>query len=426
MHAHKRIVLLAACAAALTATAEAAAAQAVAPTAQGASVPLDYRRTPPFRNDPFRQLFMPGWGVMFSGGLTAENSALQVRDLQRFTLDDRDAVVINNVVNALEAVPGGSPVVGNVQGEGGLSLGGPLFRFLRIGVSAQGRAFGAFRASEDAVVLLRDGLGGQTDFTIGDTRGSALATSEFGLHALLRFGALEAMEGAQLNIGVGGRYMRPLAYGRGQSLIDSRLAIIGDSIAANVLVERAVTPQLGMDHGSGVVGDFLVRVVWPGSGFALEGMIANVGGVSVGRVERQTLGFFLQTTNLSEVNDSLSTVGFQVQDTVAMDITLPRIVRFAGSAWANAVLQLDAGATLPVEGEFGYPLAVDVTSTWRFVPVLPLRIGVLLGGHQRFGYMAGMGVESRHFLLRLSAGSLGGLFGDARGVSGRFDLGLFF
>ncbi len=417
--------MLAACAAGLGATSE-AAAQAVAPTSPAASVPLDYRRNPSFRNDPFRQLFMPGWGVMFSGGLTAENSALQVRDLQRFALDDRDAEVINNVVNALEAVPSGSPVVGNAQGEGGLYLGGPLSRFLTVGVSAQGRAYSAFRASEDAVVLVRDGLGGQTDFTIGDTRGSALATSEFGLHALLRFGALESMDGVQLNLGFGGRYVRPLAYGRGQSLIDSRLAIIGDSVAANVLAERAVTPHVGMDQGSGVVGDLLLRVVWPGSGFALEGMVANVGRVTIGRVERQTLEFFLQTTNLSEVNDSLSTLGFQVQDTVAMDVTLPRIVRFAGSAWANAVLQLDAGATLPIEGEFDYPLAVDVMSTWRFVPVLPLRFGVVLGGHQGFGYTAGTGVESRHFLLRLSAASLGGLFGDARGVSGRFDLGLFF
>jgi hypothetical protein len=126
------------------------------------------------------------------------------------------------------------------------------------------------------------------------------------------------------------------------------------------------------------------------------------------------------------VNDVLDTLDLQVQDTVGVDVTLPTIVRFSGSAWANRILQLDVSTTLAYTGSFEIPLTVDLGSTWRFVRTLPIRLGVVLGGHQKLGYTAGFGLETRHLLWRVSGGSLGGLFGDAKGASGLVELGLFF
>ncbi len=386
-----------------------------------------HRRTPLLRNDPFRHTLFPHWGVVFSFGASAENNTLLLTDLSALIVNERDTELLDDVVSALDAVPAGGSLQGVGQGEGGIYFGGPLHRSLNIGVSAQARGYGAFRADEDAVVLVRDGVGGQRDFTLGNTGGSVLATVEYGIHGIFRLRPLGDSGRMELSLGVGGRYIRPLGYGRGQSLIDSRLEVVGDSIAARIELEQAITPGAGFSQsGSGFVGDFVVRADWPSSGFALEAMVANLGSVSLGSVERRNLSFVVSTTNLSEVNDSLETALFQVQDTVAWDVTLPRIVRFAASAWATRFLQLDGAATLGSGGEFGTPFLVDLGSTWRFDPTVPLRLGLVLGGHQGIGYTAGMGVESRHFLFEVSGGSLGGLFSGATGFAGRFDLGLFF
>jgi hypothetical protein len=72
------------------------------------------------------------------------------------------------------------------------------------------------------------------------------------------------------------------------------------------------------------------------------------------------------------------------------------------------------------------PLAVDLYSTWRFVNSLPLRAGLVLGGHHGIGYTAGIGVETRNFYLQAMGGSYGGLFANATGVAGLFELGVFF
>jgi hypothetical protein len=402
-------------------------AQAEAPRPNDSSVASAYRRTPHLRNDPFRHVMVPRWGVVFSFGAAAENNALLLTDLSKFVVNDRSDELIIDVVNTLGAVPAGAGLQGNGQGEGGVYFGGPVHRNLSIGFSAQARGYGAFRADEDAVVLLRDGLGGQSEFSIGNTGGSAIATSEYGVHAMFRMHPLGPDGGLQIGLGIGGRYIRPLAYGRGQSLIDSRLAIVGDSIAARIDLEQALTPDAGLSQaGSGFVGDFLVRAEWLASGFALEAMVANVGKVTVGRLERSNVSFAVATTNLAEVNDSLEAALLQVQDTVDATVTLPRIVRFGASAWASRVVQLDGSATLPVSGEFDSPLIVDVGSTWRLDPAVPIRLGLVLGGHQGIGYTAGLGVESQHFLFQVAGGSLGGLFRDATGFAGRFDLGVFF
>lgn len=402
-------------------------AQTEAPRPEASAVPSAYRRTPHLRNDPFRHVMVPRWGVVFSFGASAENNALRLGDLSDFITTDRDNELISNVVNTLGAVPAGSGLEGSGQGEGGVYFGGPIHHNLSLGFSAQARGYGAFGADGDAVVLLRDGVGGQRDFFLGNTGGSAIATSEYGVHALFRMNPLGPDGGLLVSLGIGARYIRPLAYGSGRSLIDSRLAIVGDSIAARVGLEQMVTPDAGMSQpGSGFAGDFLVRAEWPVSGFALEAMVANVGKVTVRGLEQRGLSFSVATTNLGELNDSLAAVALQVQDTLDADFTLPRIVRFGASAWASRFVQLDGSATLPFNGEFETPLVVDVGSTWRLDPAVPIRLGLVLGGHQGIGYTAGLGVESPHFLFQVAGGSLGGFLHDATGFAGRLDLGVFF
>jgi hypothetical protein len=126
------------------------------------------------------------------------------------------------------------------------------------------------------------------------------------------------------------------------------------------------------------------------------------------------------------VVDSLDTADFIVQDTTSVSVSLPRVLRFSAGAWANRYLQLDASASLPIGGDFDVPVAVDLWSTWRFMPILPIRLGLVLGGTGGIGYTAGLGVETRHFYLGMLGGSFGGLFKDATGVAGRFELGVFF
>jgi len=126
------------------------------------------------------------------------------------------------------------------------------------------------------------------------------------------------------------------------------------------------------------------------------------------------------------VVDVLDTLDLQIQDTAAVEVTLPRLVRVAASAWANRILQLDLAATMPITGEFASPLSVDVGTTWRLVNAIPLRLGLVLGGHQGVGYNAGFAVEGRSFLFRVAGESLGGLFREATGAGGRFELGVFF
>ncbi len=407
------------------------AAQAVPEESQAAQVESAYRRTPHFRIDPFRHAMIPHWGIVFSAGASAANNTLNASDIGALIfLDDElnnpDGILLGDIVDALGLIPVGSGVGGFGRGEGGAYLGGPFGRQLSVGFSAQGRGYGNFRVDDAAVALLRDGNAALQSFSLGTTGGSALATAEAGAHAVLRFGPLGSEDGAEVSLGLGGRYVRALFYGRGRSTIDSRFRVTGDSIVADIDFEVVSTPEFETDRGAGIVGDFLLRLEWPTSGFALEAMVANLGAVTVERVERRTLQFSAQSTDLTEVSDSLDATEFVVQDTVNVDVTLPRIVRFSASAWANRILQLDITATMPVSGEFESSLAVDIGSTWRLLRTVPLRAGLLLGGNQGVGYTAGIGIESRNLLLTLAAGSLGGLFSEGKGASARFDLGFFF
>jgi hypothetical protein len=413
-------------------------AQAVPDDSPARRVDFGYRRTPLRGVDPFRHLTIHHWGFVVSGGATGGNNALSVKDVRALVfLEEQGALEVSDVVNALGLVPTGSGLQADIEAEAGASLGGPFGRHLSIGFTGMGRAYGGVDVDDAAVSLLRDGTANRQDFPIGTTQGYALATLEVGAHAILRFGPIGSGDGAILSLGGGARVVRPLFYGRGASQLDSRLLVSPDSVGARVGVDLAFTPDptITFDRGSGVVGDFLLRLDWPNQGFALEAMLINVGTVTIQDVERSAWSFDVASSTLAEVVDSLdadpATPGFDLRertiaDTTALAVTLPRTLRLTATAWANRILQLDATASIPLGGDFHAPLAVDLVSTWRFVRVLPLRAGLVFGGRQGIGYTAGLGIEGRNFLFRASAASLGGFLQDARGAAGRVELGFFF
>lgn len=83
-------------------------------------------------------------------------------------------------------------------------------------------------------------------------------------------------------------------------------------------------------------------------------------------------------------------------------------------------------ATLPVSGDFETPLTIDLGTTWRFIRTLPLRAGLILGGHQGLGYSGGIAIEGRNVFLQVAGQSLGGFFKNAKGAGARVDFGIFF
>ncbi len=420
---------------AVAATGAELSAQAVPENSQAARVQPAYRRTPTFRIDPFRHAMIPHWGFVFSGGAAGENNTLNFADLGALKyLDDRDSLLAGDVLDVLNLVPRGRGFAGSALGEGGFYLGGPFGSHFSIGLSAQGRGYGTFLLDEQFVSLARDGNLSQQSFSLGDTRVAALGSAEGGAHAVLRFGPLGSEDGVQLSIGAGGRYIKPIAFARFRSTLADGgvIRVTEDSIIANLEVEIAHTPDIDstFNHGSAsIAGDFLIRLSWPTSGFALEAMVANLGTVTVHRVETDKRRLTVRTDNLQEVLDSLDNFtedSLALKDTVDLEVKLPRIVRFTASAWANRILQVDVSATLPTSGDFESPLAVDVNTTWRFVRTIPLRLGAVLGAHQGIGFTGGLAIEGRNLFLQIMGQSLGGLFRSATGAGGRFELGLFF
>jgi len=412
------------------------AGQAVPEGSQAGRVDLGYRRTPTLRLDPFRYLTIPHWGFVMSFGARGANTALNLSDVGALLkIDSDDEILVGDAIDVLGLIPRGRGLAFSAQGEGGLYLGGPLPGGLAIGFSVQGRGFGAAEFDDDAVALLRDGNGARQEFSLGNSRGSGLVTADYGGHLLLRMGPVYSVDGPRITLGAGARIVRPIAFASGRSLLDNggRVLVSGDSIVANIQIESMYTPidvfdpgtAFG-DRGSGLAADFLVRFEWPTNGIALEAMVANLGSVTIERVERRTLNLSVATTLLDSVINVLDTASLVIQDTLDLDITLPRVVRFSASAWANAILQVDLAATLPTGGDFPAPLAVDIGTTWRFIRSFPLRAGVILGDNQGVGFSGGFAIESRVLFLQASGQSLGGLFKHATGVGGRFELGFFF
>jgi len=410
------------------------AAQAVPDGSQASKVQPAYRRTPTFRVDPFRHAMIPHWGFVFSGGATGENNTLNLADARAaIYLADKDSLLAGDVLDILGLIPDGKGLKGSALGEGGFYLGGPFGSHFSLGLSAQARGYGSFQLDDDFVALLRDGNGARQDFTLGNSKGAGLATAEGGAHAVLRFGPMGSEDGVNVNLGFGVRYIRPVAFARAMSTVANggTIRITGDSIKANIGVEFAHTPEpfdsTFKNGKASMAGDFLVRLTWPTSGFALEAMVANVGNVTVHSVETERKSFTVATTNFQEVKDSLDVFdSTSVKTTGDVLVRLPRIVRFTASSWANRILQIDVSATMPVHGDFETPLAVDVGTTWRFVRTIPLRAGLVLGGDQGIGFTGGLAIEGRNMFLQVMGQSLGGLFRNATGGGARFELGTFF
>lgn len=407
-------------------------AQAVPEGSQAARVQPAYRRTPTFRTDPFRHAMIPHWGFVISAGGSGENNTLNFPDARALVfLADNDSLEAGDVLDILNLVPQGRGISGRAQGEGGFYLGGPFGSHFSLGLSAQARGYGAFQLDDDFVALIRDGNGARQDFSLGDSKGIGLATAEGGAHAVLRFGPLGSEDGVHLNVGLGGRYIKPVFFAQARSTVANGgvIRITGDSVIANIAVETAHTPELDstIAGSPGIAADFLVRLTWPTSGFALEAMVANIGNLTINYVETERRAFNVRTTSIQEVLDSLDSFdSTAVTDTVDVDIKLPRIVRFMASAWANRILQVDVSATMPVTGDFEQPMAVDIGTTWRFIRVLPLRAGLVLGGHQGLGFTGGFAIEGRNTFLQVNGQTLGGLFRNATGAGARVELGLFF
>jgi hypothetical protein len=409
--------------------------QAVPDDAPAARLDRGYQRTPLLRMDPFRHVMIPHWGFVMSGSAVGINNTLSVRDIRAIIkIEDEDELLSSDLVNIAGLIPQGSGAKGNIEANGGLYIGGPFGGSFRLGLSAQGRAYGTFLVDDDVVALVRDGNRDRQAFQIGETAGTGLGTVDVGGHAVVSLGPLMSEDGVRLDVGFGGRYVRPIAYARETVLIEERNEVLVDfdTVAAYVNLDLRHTDfdstgdYITDAIGSGIAADFLVRLSWPTSGFAVEALVANIGSVSIDDVEYRTLRFNVETTSLEELTDSLDVAEFVTDSVAKAKVTLPRIVRLSASAWANRILQLDVSATFPAGGEFEMPLAVDLYSTWRFVNSLPLRAGLVLGGHHGIGYTAGIGVETRNFYLQAMGGSYGGLFANATGVAGLFELGVFF
>jgi hypothetical protein len=410
-------------------------AQAVPDGSAAARTDRGYRRTPLLRFDPFRHVMVPHWGLVISAGASAANNTINLSDIGALIVIDRDdEILASDLNNLIGLTPAGTGIQGTAEAAGGVYLGGPFGGHFSLGFSARGRAYGSFLVDDDVVTLFQEGNAVRQSFLVGETNGAGLGTAEVGGHAVIRLGPIASQDGVRLDIGFGGRYIRPVAYARELALFsEQNQVLIGpDTVAASVGLDLrhtdfdSIPDYLTSSIGSGFATDFLVRLSWPTSGFAVEAMLANIGSVTIRRVEFETLRFNVATTSLDEFSDSLDAVDF-VSDSIAEEkVTLPRILRLTATAWANRILQIDASATIPVGGDFEAPLTIDLGSTWRLVNALPLRFGLVLGGHHGIGYTAGVGVETRSFYLEVMGGSYGGLLKKATGVAGLFELGVFF
>ncbi len=415
-------------------------AQLVPENSPPARVDIGYRRASSFRVDPFRHVMIPHWGFVFSVGGTGENSVLNFADGGALTfLDDNDEILPGDIIDIIGLIPAGKGVRVAGQAEGGFYLGGPFGRHFSLGFSAQTRAYGSGLISDELAGLVRDGNLTRTQFDIAGSGGIGLATAELGAHTVLRFGPLGTEDGMHLSLGIGGRLVRAGAYGQVRPQVGSSTVFRAgaDSIVADLAFEMFETPINAVDDffdnfnsaPSSVVGDFLIRMDWPTNGFSFEAMFANLGSVTVSNVERSTAGLIVATADplfSGELADSIDAMDFVFIDSVDVDVKLPQIIRFSAGAWANAILQLDVAATLPVNGDFATPLTMDLGTTWRFVRTLPLRAGLILGGHQGLGYSGGIAIEGRNVFFQVAGQSLGGFFKNAKGAGARVDFGIFF
>lgn len=420
-----------------------------------------FRRTPHAGLDPFRHAMIAHWGLVISAGATATTNALNFEDIGALKLlADNDSLTAETALDAIGLVPRETGLLGLLQGGGGVHLGGPFGSRFGLGFSVQGRAYGSLHADDDLITLLRDGNGARQDFTLGGSRGAALATAEAGAHAVLRFGATGDRPGPRLILGVGARFLKPLAYGRGGAAVPNSgtIRITGDSIVlSNVQAESDWTTASEDDPlsltGSGMANDLLLRLELPHTGLALEASLTNVGKVTIEGVERRRMRIAsARAASLTEFRNILMyrdtsivprpapTPGvdttwswklrpeydFNVYDTASVTVTLPRVLRFAASAWVLPMLQLDAAYTAEVTGDFAMPAIVEAGATLRLIRPIPIRIGIVRAGDYGSGLTGGIGIEGRVLYLELQGSTFGGSTRTATGAGGRVEFGLFF
>ena len=392
-------------------------------------VELGYRRTAFLGLDPFRHAIVPHWGFILAAGAGVENNTVNLQDIGALMLLGRhDSITAGSVIDALGLVPRGQGLQGLARGDGGIYLGTQWGGRVTLGFSAGGRGYGTFLVDDSAVALLRDGNGVQHSFSVGQTHGAALGTAEGGAHALIRFGAIRDEAGLRVILGFGARYLKPLYYARSASAINSigTIRLTGDSIAAALRLTTDQAVDAPKVKGSGLVGDFLVRFELPEPGIAFEAMLVNVGTLKLQQVEQRLATFNVSTTSFKIVKDSLDKSKFRVQDTTAVTVQMPQQMRFALNAWVVPMLQLDAAYTTGVTGDFAAPAMVEVGATLRLIRWLPLRAGIVSAGALGTGLTGGLAIESRVIYLHVDGASLGGSFKQAKGASGRFELGFFF
>jgi hypothetical protein len=422
-------------------------------------VQLAYRRTPTFTRDDFRYALVPHWGFVIAVGASGINNSVNFSDIGALTfLNKKDSLGPANGIDALGLVPAGKGLLGFLQGGGSFNLGGPFGRHVGLGLSAGGHAYSSFRLDDNTVALLRDGNGARQDFSIGTSGGAALATAEAGGHLVMRFGATGDQAGWRFIAGVGARYLKPLAYARGGSVLPGggTIRLTGDSIAITSQVESQYTYQ-SQDgpmkvKGSGVATDLLFRFEMPRPGVAFEVSLANLGSVKIQGVERRRANISgVHAASIKELRDILmfrdTTISprqgnpgldtsvtwklkkqydFNVVDTSQVTVTLPRVLRFAASTWILPMLQLDAAYTASVTGDFAAPAMLEAGATLRLLRWIPLRVGVISAGAYGTGLTGGFGIETRVFYLDLSGATLGGGFKTGRGAGANVEFGFFF
>src|SRR5712692_6770696 len=246
----RRALTVAAVLAGLSGPASGLFAQAVPEGSQATRVDPGYRRTPSFRNDPFRHVTIPHWGLVFDVGATAANNTLELADVGALLfLNDSSknpgGLLPGDAIDVLGLIPKGSGLQGSAQGEGGAYLGGPFGHHFALGLSVRGSGYGSFQLDDNVVSLLRDGNGSRQDFSLGNTKGIGLATAEGGAHAMLRFGALGSVDGVHLSLGFGGRYIRPVVFASTRSTVANggTIRVTGDTIKADIALEQLLTRQ---------------------------------------------------------------------------------------------------------------------------------------------------------------------------------------
>ncbi|MDH5803538.1 MAG: hypothetical protein OEZ54_00035 [Gemmatimonadota bacterium] len=413
-------------------------AQTVPDDSPAARVDIGYRRFSQFRPDPFRYTLVPHWGIVLNFGATVDNTVFQVNDVRAFkTITSLSNIYYTDIFDLITKVPPGQGIGASAQLESGAYIGGPFTKNFAIGASVQARSYGVASLAPDVVSILRDGNLVNQTYTLGESRVNALLTAEVGGHGIIRLNPLEMEDGMILALGFGVRQIRPVFYANLQATDPNGTVIVSpDSVGGSVGLnfdKTASTGAAGLQNraegalGSSWVTDYVVRLEWPTSGVAMEAMVANVGTLTIPDVERATPSIEFVTPDLVQFADSAEiTLLFNPTDTLDVVVEMPRIVRFSTSAWANDILQIDFSGTLPITGDFETPLVVDIGTTWRFSSTFPLRIGMVLGGHQGIGYTAGFTTETRNSFLQVGAQTLGGWLGKGRGVGVRADLGFFF